>query len=437
VAVALDGHHVGDSHGAVAGHAADVVAPEVDQHHVLGPLLGVGQQLLGESAVLFLAGPAAARAGQRPRNHLAVDHADHDLRRAADQGHAGSAHVEHEGAGIDDPQRPVDLERVHADGHLQALAEDDLEDVAGADVLDALLDGRLELLAREVRLAGEIGRAFQGDVHRLQVAGVRGQLVDQGVDAAAGVVVGRAAADALVVEPGHGDHDDRLGHVIEDDHLIVEGEPQVGDLAVVVRGVGEVLEVADHVVAGVAHCAAAKRGQLGECDGAHSLHPPPQLLERVGALELPADEDRRAGGRNPGRGADRHPLLVGFDLEEGVRGEEAVAAHLLAADHALEQTCAAAGIELVEGGHRGERVAHQAAVDGHQVRPGCELRESLEIGIIMGSSGHGRRVRVVARSRSLPYGERASHQLSKQGLGGQFTPPVRLALTAWRPVLES
>ena len=85
VAVPLDRHHVGQLDRAEVGDAADVVAAQVDEHDVLGPLLGVGQQLLGEGLVLVLVAPAAARAGQRADRDLAVLDADHDLRRAADE----------------------------------------------------------------------------------------------------------------------------------------------------------------------------------------------------------------------------------------------------------------------------------------------------------------------------------------------------------------
>ena len=70
----------------IIGDAADVVAPQVDQHDVLGSLLGVGQQLLGQGAVLGLVGAAAPRARQRPDRHHAVLDPHQDLRRAADQG---------------------------------------------------------------------------------------------------------------------------------------------------------------------------------------------------------------------------------------------------------------------------------------------------------------------------------------------------------------
>ena len=54
VRVGLDDHVLVDRHGAVLADAAEVVAPEVDQHHVLGALLRVGEQRLGLAAVLLL-----------------------------------------------------------------------------------------------------------------------------------------------------------------------------------------------------------------------------------------------------------------------------------------------------------------------------------------------------------------------------------------------
>src|SRR6266581_3658717 len=47
--------------------APDVVASEVDEHHVLGPLLEIRQKFLLELHVLFRAVPAAPRARERPR----------------------------------------------------------------------------------------------------------------------------------------------------------------------------------------------------------------------------------------------------------------------------------------------------------------------------------------------------------------------------------
>ena len=46
IGVALDDHLLGDLHRAGGGDAADIVAAQVDQHQVLGDLLGIGQQIL-------------------------------------------------------------------------------------------------------------------------------------------------------------------------------------------------------------------------------------------------------------------------------------------------------------------------------------------------------------------------------------------------------
>ena len=55
VRVGLDAHQLVDRDAAVLAHAAEVVAAEVDEHHVLGALLLVGEQLPGHR------GPVGAR----------------------------------------------------------------------------------------------------------------------------------------------------------------------------------------------------------------------------------------------------------------------------------------------------------------------------------------------------------------------------------------
>ena len=62
----------------------EVVAPEVDEHHVLGALLRVALELLGEQRVLARVGAARPRAGDRVgRQPVALD-LEEQLRRRAD-----------------------------------------------------------------------------------------------------------------------------------------------------------------------------------------------------------------------------------------------------------------------------------------------------------------------------------------------------------------
>ncbi len=65
---------------------------------------------------------------------------------------------------------------------------------------------------------------------------------------------------------------------------------------------------------------------------------------------------------------DRDAIAAGFDLQERIGGEKAVAADLLAADDAFEQAGARTRVELVKRRDRRERIADQAAVDRHEVR---------------------------------------------------------------------
>ena len=72
VAEALDLEEARHADRADPGDAADVVASQVDQHHVLGVLFWIGQQFPRPVGGIQLRSRAAqAGAGQRPYRHLA------------------------------------------------------------------------------------------------------------------------------------------------------------------------------------------------------------------------------------------------------------------------------------------------------------------------------------------------------------------------------
>jgi hypothetical protein len=151
VAVVLDGHEALDRHRAVFAHPPQVVAPEVDEHDVLGALLLVGEQLGGQSRVLLEVRAARARAGDRPGRDPAARDGDERLRAGAGDLEVAEVQEVHVRAGVDRAQAAVDRERLDLHRRRPALGGDDLEGVAGPDVLDDPRDDRLEPLAAHVR----------------------------------------------------------------------------------------------------------------------------------------------------------------------------------------------------------------------------------------------------------------------------------------------
>ena len=148
---ALERHELRHPHGAVLADAAEIVAAEIDEHHVLGALLLVALELLGEPQVLVVAPAARPGAGNRVRLGAPPLHAHEHLGRRADNREPAHADEEHVGRGVHVPQRAVDRERVGRDVRLEPLGEHHLVDVARGDVLLGRADMLLEPLPRQVR----------------------------------------------------------------------------------------------------------------------------------------------------------------------------------------------------------------------------------------------------------------------------------------------
>jgi hypothetical protein len=127
VAVALDGKGLGHLDAAGLGDAADVVARQVDQHHVLGALLGVGQQFgLGS-----LVGSGVAPRGRVPASGRMVTLcrpatcflAHQDLGRRPDDVEVAQVVVVHVGRRVERAQRAVQAQRALGVALLDALAD--------------------------------------------------------------------------------------------------------------------------------------------------------------------------------------------------------------------------------------------------------------------------------------------------------------------------
>ena len=126
---ALRLHEPLDPHGPRPADAREVVAAEVDEHHVLGAVL------LGGEQALRVAGARRGRPGDRVEARAPSLDLDERLRRRADQGELAELEQEEVRRGVDAAEGAVELERARRGRPLRPLREDDLEGVARADVL--------------------------------------------------------------------------------------------------------------------------------------------------------------------------------------------------------------------------------------------------------------------------------------------------------------
>jgi hypothetical protein len=269
----------------------------------------------------------------------------HNFGRAADERYLGRPQKEHERARIDNSQRPIDFQRIAAEIEFQPLTEHHLKNVAGPDEFDALANCVFVLQLGLIRLPSNPRLACRGDVRGGQVRRLR-ESRHQFVDPTAGVVVGGLHVPLRLVEPGHHDDEQRLAHVVEHDHPVVERKRQIGQPAVVGRRIRKVLDIPHHVVSRVADCTPLKRRQLGQSHGLISRQLPPQLIERIGRVKLFV----------PRLAADRDARAVSGKLLERLEGEKAVPAHLFPADDTLEKARMTACVEQVKRGHRRQRI---------------------------------------------------------------------------------
>src|SRR5712691_8706867 len=66
VRVALHLHEPVDLHGAGPRHTANVVAPQVDEHHMLRPFLQVAEKLFLEAQIFWPIRASTSRSGEGP-----------------------------------------------------------------------------------------------------------------------------------------------------------------------------------------------------------------------------------------------------------------------------------------------------------------------------------------------------------------------------------
>lgn len=358
VRIAADVHEPGDGDGARHADTAEVVASEVDEHEVFGALLLVGEQLIGQAAVLGLVPAPRAGAGDRVGRRDPVLDGDEGLGAGADQVEARQAQQEEIGAGVRDAQLAVDVEGRGGDRHVEALGGHHLEDVAGPHVLLGLLDEPLELPRSTLVLdhgRGDLAcRREHRRTRRAQPGGHR-------PDAPHGIRPGPLGAlRAVVVVDGIGDEPDLAAVVVEDGHVRGEHHDHVGHAQVVGQGLAQGrLLLALHVIAEIADHTGAERRQRGVGGGVEGIQGLAEHGQRGPAGGQPGD--RTAEPTTAPRRADEDRGAVDAD-ERPSRPDAAL-------DRLEQEAALAAPGELLVEGDRGEVVGAQPGVDADDAPP--------------------------------------------------------------------
>ena len=328
MAVAFDEEAGGDLDLAGLGDAADIVAPQIDQHQMLGPLLGVAHQFFGKRLVFLRRLAARPCAGDGADGHDAVAQPHQDFRARSHNGKTGKGEVVQERRRVQPAQRAIEGERRQGEGTAEALARHHLEHVAGADVLLGALDDGEILVMRRVGFDGaEGGKIFR---HRRRSRGRALQIVDRIVQPLGGAGIRRPCIDA-VLRP-HRRHDqDLVAHRVEDRDDRRPQQDRVGQAERIGRNIGQLFDEPHHVVAEIAEQPGRHRRQAGRQRHAAFADQCPQRRDR-----------RRAVGCEGVGVRPRVAVDLGFAVQAapdqiGLEPDDRIASARLAALDALEQ----------------------------------------------------------------------------------------------------
>ena len=214
--IALDVREGGDLHAPRLRDAPEIIAAEIDEHHVFGVLLHIRDEIALVGRVLF--GRRAART--RPRDRACRARAplklDELFGRRTDQRAVSDLHVDVVRRGVHHAERPVERDGIGVRLLGELLGRHDLDAFAVQDVLLALRHDVGEIVCGHLRCERPRRRAAAWTrPHTLAQEEARVHFVDAFASAAVGIRIGAVHAH---------DHRDRAAQVVEHEHRIREHE---------------------------------------------------------------------------------------------------------------------------------------------------------------------------------------------------------------------
>ena len=364
-------------HAAQGRHAPDVVAPQVDEHVVLGQLLLVGQQVSLERRVLLGGGAAGARARQREGVEPTVLQLGERLGARGGHLHVVRGDEGHVGRGVRAAKHPVGVEEAARGRRADGVGQHHLEDVALVDVLLGAAHHGLVALLAEGRLQVAL-QVQRGEV----VAHVARQDGLHLVELGEGPVVGGREVGRGHVDVGH-EHE-LLAVGVEHHEPVEQHEVHVEEvLAHHALAAQHRLRVLEVVVGEIAHQAARERREARQL---RALVLREQLAQgAAGMLDL---GDLDLGVRPLDVARHRELPVEAGQLHRGRKAQEAVAAPAPVGLGALKEEAVVGA--CAQAAHRldgGERVTHDLAAHGHAAVPARALRDGRDLV----ERGHGDR----------------------------------------------
>ena len=130
-----------------------IVAQQIDDHHVLGLILFAFTQFVLREEIRFRSMPSPPSPFDRPRLDHSLLHANESLRRSTRNHPIVVSEVSRERCRVQFSQPQIQRERVFANGKQQPLRQIHLKDVSRADVFDDSFDGLQIFVSRKVAAA--------------------------------------------------------------------------------------------------------------------------------------------------------------------------------------------------------------------------------------------------------------------------------------------
>ena len=238
--VALDHHQLAHLDAARLADPTEIVAAQIHQHHVLGPFLGIRQQISFQLQVFGFRQAAGPGAGNGPQGgfHPAAAIASrlgfhHHLWAGSNQVPAAEVEERHVGRGVHHPQAPVELKGIPRNGGFEPLAQHQLEYIPRGDVVAGGDHGLLKIRPAPVALGLDVGGRFvlpwQGcDPRRQGLVHARFEVPDPGGRGGIGGVRVQGPSVVVATEIGIGHRGDLALDLVKHQQAVGQHPAAIG-----------------------------------------------------------------------------------------------------------------------------------------------------------------------------------------------------------------